>query len=96
MMIKNRHLNVLAMLSAMLIAYVLPAGAVERGQCGENMAWELEDGRLTITGTGAMTNYTQDVSPSWYTYHDEISVVVIGEEVTSIGHYAFYSGLEAY
>ena len=60
------------------------------GTCGDNLTWVLtEDGVLTISGTGAMTNFSEGDSP-WYTKRTEITSVVIEDGVTSIGEDAFY------
>ena len=66
--------------------------------CGENVTWSLdvEEGILTISGTGDMTNYSvysswsSDNNPSPFNqYRSLIKSVVIGEGITSIGAYAF-------
>lgn len=69
--------------------------------CGENAVWSLdyETGVLTITGTGAMTDYYPsyyygmegcEVSP-FYALKDCITEVKISEGITSVGRYAFDS-----
>ncbi len=58
------------------------------GSCGENMSWELDDGTLSITGTSEMNSYGLLDSP-WSKYRDEITNVIIGDGVESIGSYAF-------
>ena len=58
------------------------------GSCGENMLWELNDGTLNITGTGEMNSYGLLDSP-WSKYRDEITNVIIGDGVESIGNNAF-------
>ena len=62
------------------------ASAVESGTCGENLTWKIEDGVLTISGTGAMTGYPPSQSP-WAAA--KIKSVVIESGVTSIGSHAF-------
>ena len=58
------------------------------GTCGENLTWKLDDeGTLTISGTGAMTNFAFCESP-WYG-NTAIKNVVIEDGVTSIGDDAF-------
>ena len=47
-------------------------------------------GVLTISGTGAMPNYTSDNRPEWEEHKDYILEVVIKDGVTSVGHRAFY------
>ena len=44
---------------------------------------------LTISGTGEMADYTSTDCAPWYYYRNQIKTVVIGENVTSIGNYAF-------
>ena len=61
------------------------------GTCGDNLTWNLTDGTLTISGTGAMTNYSSSSSVPWSSSHSSIRTVVINEGVTSIGDYAFRS-----
>ncbi len=57
--------------------------------CGKNMLWELDyDGTLNITGTGEMDSYDEGYG-SWNNYKDEITSVIIGDGVESIGSYAF-------
>ena len=63
------------------------------GTCGDNLTWVLEDGVLTISGTGDMddygSNYYEEEQPPWYGERDEITSVVIESNVTSIGSSAF-------
>lgn len=70
------------------------AAADSANTCGENATWTYEDGILTVEGTGAMTDYTKSSDTPWYQYKSEIKEVIIGDEITSVGDYAF-SGLES-
>lgn len=63
------------------------------GACGNNVTWSLESGVLTVSGTGAMTDYADGEDTPWYSYASEIGSVVVAEGVTAIGDNAFY-GLE--
>ncbi len=65
------------------------ANVVKFGTCGNNVSYELDDaGILTISGTGAMKNYTSTSSPF---YNDSsIKEVIIESGVTSIGYFSFY------
>ena len=68
----------------------------DSGSCGENVTWTLTaDGTLTISGTGAMTDYTADSRSPWYSCRTYIKRVVMQQGVTSIGDLAFWdcSGL---
>ena len=67
------------------------AKAATSGTCGENLTWVLDDdGTLTISGTGAMTDYSYFSSAPWHSNRDSIKKVVIENGVTSIGSFAFY------
>ncbi|MCR5480226.1 MAG: leucine-rich repeat protein [Ruminococcus sp.] len=58
------------------------------GTCGENLTWTLSDGVLTISGTGAMTDYGSSNSP--FLDRTDIQSVVIKSGVTSIGKFVFF------
>ncbi len=61
----------------------------ESGTCGEKLTWNLTDGVLTISGTGAMTDYNYFTNAPWYDYRSSITSVIIEDGVTSIGNFAF-------
>ena len=64
---------------------------IDQGACGTNIKWQLNSkGVLTISGTGAMKNYTYKSEMPWHKYINDIQSVVIEDGVTSIGDYAFY------
>ena len=52
------------------------------GKCGENVSWSLKNGVLTISGSGAMYDYSHDYSP--LEQRSDITSVVIKSGVTSI------------
>lgn len=62
------------------------------GSCGEDATWELDysTGRLTISGTGAMEDYSFYDKAPWYEYMYSINRVVIQKGITSIGKNAFW------
>ena len=63
----------------------LSANAEKSGTCGPNLKWHLNDnGVLTITGKGEMYDY----SYTPWTY-DDLTRVIIGNGVTTIGKNAF-------
>ena len=66
------------------------AWADDSGSCGSNVTYSFVEstGTLTISGTGAMTNYNSSNMP-WYNYRSSIKKVVINNGVTSIGEWAF-------
>ena len=66
---------------------------VASGTCGDNLTWKLDDeGTLTISGKGAMTEWVHSHSAPWATYSNTINKVVIQPGVTCIGKNAFSSG----
>ena len=66
------------------------ADVIDSGTCGEELTWELtDDGTLTISGTGTMTDYTNSQKAPWYSYCSDITSSVVEEGVTSIGNRAF-------
>ena len=69
------------------------------GTCGSNLTWHLDTaGTLTISGTGAMTDYayvwmdygSYNSDSPFTSYKLYIESVVVEEGVASIGAYAFY------
>jgi len=67
---------------------------VASGTCGDNLTWTLDinTGVLTISGTGAMTDYTSASQTPWYPYlsYTNFSKVIFNEGITHIGNYVFY------
>ena len=62
------------------------------GTCGANVTWRLlSSGKLIISGTGDMENYTYSTSAPWEIYRGSVKSVVIEDGVTSVGNYAFKS-----
>ena len=61
---------------------------VQRGITG-TLSWEIEDGTLTISGTGEMPNYSGTYCP-WYSEKFSIKDAVICNGITCIGEFAFY------
>ncbi len=60
------------------------------GQCGDALYWSLDEetGTLTITGSGAMWDYTLQSQP-WGWAYDKITYVVLPDGLTTIGAHAF-------
>lgn len=69
------------------------AGA-KSGTCGDKAGWNLKGTVLTITGSGAMTDYgiggCDENRPPWYDYRESITKVVIGTKITTVGAYSFW------
>ena len=60
------------------------------GKCGDNITWKLEDGILTLSGTGDMWDYNYYKEQPWVGLHDDITKVVVESGVSSIGKLAFF------
>lgn len=72
--------------------YTIEGEYTASGTCGadgDNLTWTLCDSTLTISGTGAMKDWSSESAVPWYAYKDAIRSVVINEGVTRIGSYAF-------
>jgi len=64
------------------------------GSCGSGVKWSYSDGTLTISGKGAMNDYTESTgsgsdSIPWFPFSDDIGKIVIESGVTRVGNYAF-------
>ncbi len=82
-------LAVAMLLGAAPAAASITAKAASSGTCGENLTWKLNSaGTLTISGTGAMTDFFYPLTVPWN--KEKIKNAVIDEGVTGIGAYAFY------
>ena len=89
-MTKNLFLFIMVLLP-------LTASADNVGECGENVSYSYKESThtLTIFGTGAMKHYTKYQPAPWSNYCSDIENLVVEENVTSIGDYAFYqSGIK--
>ena len=69
------------------------ATEIASGTCGaegDNLTWTLDsDGVLTISGTGAMKDYPNEIGAPWADFADDLTKVVIEEGITTIGASAF-------
>ena len=75
---------------ALLCLTVTSAWADDSGTCGTSLTWSYVESThtLTISGTGAMTDFGYMETP-WYDYRTDITNIVIEDGVTTIGEYAF-------
>ena len=81
---KRKLLSILALL-CLTVSSAWAQGPWTSGDCTVT----LSDGVMTISGTGAMTNYAGGSDQPWKDYRSSITSVVIEDGVTSIGNYAF-------
>ncbi len=96
-----------ALSAALAIAVLLTAGAfggaaptayitaecaeTSSGTCGKSLSWTFSGGTLTVSGTGEMYSRSSNYAVPWADFKDEITYVVIGSGVSSIGGQAFDS-----
>ena len=88
------YTNMRHKLFTLFLALIASTGILfaESGTCGangDNLTWELTDSVLTVSGTGAMKNWSSYSSVPWYTKRTSIKSVIIEGGVTSIGMSAF-------
>jgi len=103
--IKNKAVLMVAVLAMIVASFAITASpdiqqadaavkTVDSGTCGTNLSWNLDSaGVLSITGTGAMTDYSEVVGQEapWSWSYMPVFTVNIGSGVTTIGDYAFYN-----
>ena len=69
-----------------------PFGSMQYyGDCTDTLSWNLnmETGLLTVSGTGAIPDYSVVDRAPWHPYGYFISELQIGGDVTAVGNYAF-------
>ena len=88
---KRKLWMILALVAALALLGCGAALADQSGTCGTNLTWTLNDSthKLTISGTGSMTDYTRGGTP-WYETRDSIRSLKVNDGITEIGNYAFY------
>ncbi|MDD5924331.1 MAG: leucine-rich repeat protein [Clostridia bacterium] len=90
------------LIAAMLLMATIAVGAsaadiskpaVSDGSCGDSLTWAYNQSTktLTVSGTGAMTDYDETNRAPWYEHRGAMSTLVLEDGVTSIGNYAFNS-----
>jgi hypothetical protein len=67
--------------------------SVNSGTCGDGLTWSFDtvSGTLTISGSGAMADWSYSSLAPWYNFSDSIYSVAISSGVTHVGSYAFYN-----
>ena len=84
-----------------IVATLLLCSTTVKGEGGttdDGLSWDLTDGVLTISGTGAMRDYATSTwgggkqSP-WYTFKESVTKIIVNEGVTALGTYAFYKSI---
>ena len=65
--------------------------ATASGTCGDDLAWSFDAsaGKLTVTGSGDMTQYSSASLIPWYQYRQQIKAVSLTSDVTYVMSSAF-------
>lgn len=89
-------MKILSKITIMILFALSLVSCGNSGYCGaegneHNVKWKLDDGTLTISGTGEMASYSDvlDNPAKWFDYRKNIERVVIEDGVTNIGEQAF-------
>ena len=88
----KKHITRLHFAALLLLALCIGASAAgTSGKCGPSAYWSFDSstGTLTISGSGAMNDYEYGNDYPWMDYRDSIQTIVIGDQITQIGRYAF-------
>lgn len=91
---KNLKLNISRLMAVLLcvIAFMVATHTsyAAEGTCGNALEWSFDGNTLTITGEGAMTNFSSDELPPWYDFREQILRISLPDGLTRIGDLAFY------
>lgn len=90
-----RHISMLFLLLGGFACVCQPIYAeIYTGNCGangDNVTWSYDDEIkvLTISGEGAMVDFSNALNVSWFSYRGNIQSIEIAPEITKIGRNAF-------
>lgn len=91
---KNLKLNIFRLMAVLLcvMTFMICAPTVYATEetCGNALKWSFDGSTLTITGEGAMTNFSSDELPPWYDFREKILRISLPDGLTRIGDLAFY------
>ena len=86
----NKLISVLLAVAMMLtMASLSFTASAASGTCGQNATWSLNKGVLTISGSGAMTDYGSSKDIPWYNEKDNITKVVVESGITWLDQESF-------
>jgi len=87
--------KLICLFCVLVLCLSLTAPVFAAESCGEGITWTLEDGVLTISGTGATTEFVRNsdadsVNTPWWNQRDSITAIVVEEGVRELDNYCFY------
>ena len=85
----GKKLISLLLMLCMAVLLAPAASGAESGICGEKAKWNLEDGVLTITGSGDMADYASADETPWAALRGQIKKVVFDGAIIRIGSNTF-------
>ena len=77
------------LLCALLLLTCVPVARAEEGTCGSGLTWSFDGSTLTISGSGAMDNYTEENPAPWAHLSGSVLSLSLPEGLTRIGSRAF-------
>ena len=78
------------LLCALLLLPCVPMARAEEGTCGSSLTWSFDGNTLTISGSGAMTDYSAENLPPWYSFRESITRISLPDGLSRVGNMAFY------
>lgn len=98
----TRKLHIFTRLTALLCAFLLCATlcapAVSAAPLAEGridrLDWSISNGTLSISGRGAIPDYTERAPAPWHEHRESILRLELGSGITAIGSMAFYDCTE--
>ena len=66
-----------------------PQSLLTHGEISETIQWNLQEGVLTVSGTGAMPDFSYENPSPWKDLADEITSIAVEDGITYIGSNAF-------
>ena len=78
------------LLCALLILTCVPVVRADGGSCGSGLNWNFDGSTLTISGSGAMYDYSESNKAPWDSVSGQIQNLILPDGLTRIGNRAFY------
>lgn len=79
-----------------LTAFTLSAAAAEGGTCGDNAYYRIDNGKLTVYGSGNIYHYSEENPAPWKEFSESITSIEVEYGITTIGSKAFAGLNRAY
>lgn len=87
---KNISRLMALLLCALLLLPCVPVVRADGGSCGDSLTWDFDGITLTISGSGAMYDYSEFDKAPWNSVSGQIQRLSLPDGLTRIGKRAFY------